>query len=232
MAGPHLGYPSSVDGHLGCFPFGLLWITLLRTLCISICLGSRFPIFGWGWELRLGVLMEVDTLDTDVPSPFLTQLPGQGPPSPHAPGRKSGATSLETWQVVWEGRAVDPHEGPSGAVHPASPSASHHSSTFWWNITYKGTSLMAQWLGIRLPMQGTRVRALVREDPTWRGAAGPVRHGCWACALGPASRNCWARVPQLLGPVRLELVLRNRRGRRGEGPACSNEDTMQPKINK
>ena len=38
-------------------------------------------------------------------------------------------------------------------------------------------SLVAQWLGVRLPMQGTRVRALVREDPTCRGAAGLVSHG-------------------------------------------------------
>ena len=42
--------------------------------------------------------------------------------------------------------------------------------------TLLGTSLMAPWLGIRLPMQGTRVRALVREDPTCRGATKPVRH--------------------------------------------------------
>ena len=33
---------------------------------------------------------------------------------------------------------------------------------------------MAQWLRVRLPMQGTRVRALVREDPTCRGTTGPV----------------------------------------------------------
>ena len=39
-----------------------------------------------------------------------------------------------------------------------------------------GASLVAQWLRIRLPMQGTRVRALVREDPTCRGATKPVRH--------------------------------------------------------
>ena len=39
-------------------------------------------------------------------------------------------------------------------------------------------SLVAQWLRIRLPMQGTRVRALVWEDPTCRGAAGPVSHNC------------------------------------------------------
>ena len=35
-------------------------------------------------------------------------------------------------------------------------------------------SLVVQWLRICLPMQGTRVRALVWEDPTCRGAAGPV----------------------------------------------------------
>ena len=37
-------------------------------------------------------------------------------------------------------------------------------------------SLVAQWLRICLLMQGTRVRALVWEDPTCRGAAGPVSH--------------------------------------------------------
>ena len=43
-------------------------------------------------------------------------------------------------------------------------------------IRFHGASLVAQWLGIRLPMQGTRVRAPVREDPTCRGAARPVSH--------------------------------------------------------
>ena len=37
-------------------------------------------------------------------------------------------------------------------------------------------SLVAQWLRIRLSTQGTRVRALVWEDPTCRGATKPVRH--------------------------------------------------------
>ena len=40
----------------------------------------------------------------------------------------------------------------------------------------RGPSLVAQGLRIRLPMQGTRVRALVQEDPTCRGATKPVRH--------------------------------------------------------
>ena len=42
----------------------------------------------------------------------------------------------------------------------------------------QGASLVAQWLRICLPMQGTRVRALVWEDPTCHGAAGPVSHNC------------------------------------------------------
>ena len=39
-----------------------------------------------------------------------------------------------------------------------------------------GASLVAQWLRICLPMLGTRVQALVREDPTCHGATKPVRH--------------------------------------------------------
>ena len=39
-----------------------------------------------------------------------------------------------------------------------------------------GASLVAQWLRIRLLMQGTQVRALVWEDPTCRGATRPVSH--------------------------------------------------------
>ena len=39
-----------------------------------------------------------------------------------------------------------------------------------------GASLVAQWLRIRLPVQGTRVRFLVRKDPTCRGADESVRH--------------------------------------------------------
>ena len=39
-----------------------------------------------------------------------------------------------------------------------------------------GTSLVVQWLRIQLPIQGTQVRSLVREDPTCHGATRPVRH--------------------------------------------------------
>ena len=50
-------------------------------------------------------------------------------------------------------------------------------------------SLEAQWLRICLPMQGTQAQALVREDPTCRGATKPVRHNYRACALEPTSHN-------------------------------------------
>ena len=42
--------------------------------------------------------------------------------------------------------------------------------------TEHGTSLVAQWLRIRLLVQGMQVQALVREDPTCRGAIKPVHH--------------------------------------------------------
>ena len=38
------------------------------------------------------------------------------------------------------------------------------------------TSLVAQWLRICLPMQGTQVRSLVWADPTCHGAIKPMRH--------------------------------------------------------
>ena len=63
------------------------------------------------------------------------------------------------------------------------------------------TYLVVQWLRIRLPMQGTRVRSLVREDPTCHGATKPARHNCWACAPEPVHCNYWAHTPQLLKPV-------------------------------
>ena len=43
------------------------------------------------------------------------------------------------------------------------------------NIFFRA-SLVAQWLRICLPMQGTQVRALVWEDPTCCRATKPVCH--------------------------------------------------------
>ena len=65
-------------------------------------------------------------------------------------------------------------------------------------------SLVVQWLRIRLPMQGSRVRALVWEDPTCHGATGPVS--------------------TTTEPAHLEPVLHNGRGRDSERPAHRDED--------
>ena len=82
----------------------------------------------------------------------------------------------------------------------------------WWNkdLTWAclkncdWASLVVQWLRICLSTQGTRAQALVREDPTCRGATKPMRQNCWACALEP--------------------VLRNKRSHRNEKPAHHNEE--------
>ena len=65
-------------------------------------------------------------------------------------------------------------------------------------------SLVAQWLGIRLPMQGTRVRA----------RSGKIPHA--AERLGP-----WATITE---PARLEPVLRNGRGCDSERLAHCDEE--------
>ena len=51
-----------------------------------------------------------------------------------------------------------------------------HTCQYGYHQKDHRASLVAQWLGIRLPMQGTGVRALVWEDPTCRGATRPVCH--------------------------------------------------------
>ena len=62
-------------------------------------------------------------------------------------------------------------------------------------------------------MQETQVWAVVWEDPTCRGAAGPMHHNYWACTLEPASHNYWAPVPQLLSPRATTTEARTPRAR-------------------
>ena len=64
--------------------------------------------------------------------------------------------------------------------------------------THTETYLVAQWLRPCPPIQGTWVRAVVWDDPTYCGATKPVRHDYWACALESTSHNYWACAPQLL----------------------------------
>ena len=51
------------------------------------------------------------------------------------------------------------------------------------------TSLVVEWIRIHLPMQGTQVRLLVREDFICCGATEPVCHNFRVCALEPTSHN-------------------------------------------
>ena len=88
-----------------------------------------------------------------------------------------------------------------------------------------GASLVVQWLRVCLPMWGTRVRALVWEDPTCRRATRPVSHNCWACASGACAlqqeRPWWweAHAPQW----RVAPTCHNWRK-----PLHRNEDPTQP----
>ena len=57
-------------------------------------------------------------------------------------------------------------------------------------------------------MQETRVRALVREDPTCRGATKPVCHNYWACEpqlLSLHATTTEARAPSARGPQQEKL---------------------------
>ena len=139
-----------------------------------------------------------------------------------------------------------PSPPPLSATHTQYGSGKYHSYCGLWIRVWKilvwiifikkvpsnqqiktppRASLVVQWLGVCLPMQGTRVRALVWEDPTCHGAAGPVSHDCWACASGACApqqgRLRWweAHAPQW----RVAPACHSWRG-----PLHGNEDPTQP----
>ena len=102
-----------------------------------------------------------------------------------------------------------------------------------------GTSLVAQWLGIHLPIQGTQVRSLAWEDSTCCKATKPMRHNYWAQVLASTGCNYWS-------PLTLEPRFHNKRShpneksvpQLGSSPRspqlnfmCSNKDPAEPKIN-
>ena len=77
-------------------------------------------------------------------------------------------TAVTKEMALWTGQ-----EKALGAHHKWFPKWNYRPNQ--QNPT-KWASLVAQWLRICLPMQGTQVRALVWEDPTRRGATKPMRH--------------------------------------------------------
>ena len=50
----------------------------------------------------------------------------------------------------------------------------HFTLLNWHRLRILGTSLVVQWLRIYLPMQGTQVQSLVREDPPRHRTTKPI----------------------------------------------------------
>ena len=97
-----------------------------------------------------------------------------------------------------------------------------HPQIFGKEYTSRRTSLVFQWLRIRLPVHGTQVWSLIQEDSTCCGATKPVHCNYWS-------------------PSAVEPMLHNRRSRCNEKPVHYNwrvalehgdEDPMQQKIKK
>ena len=97
----------------------------------------------------------------------LLVLPGLSPPGKNHTACLAGNNKLS---INWP--------APNDSFKaPGEPDESNDFTSLLMKLKkLTGTSLVAQWLRIRLPMQGTQVRALVREDPTCHGATKPVRH--------------------------------------------------------
>ena len=57
------------------------------------------------------------------------------------------------------------------------------------------TSLVEQWMRIRLSMQGTRIQSLVQKDAHDLKQLSPC-----TTATEPTCRSDWAQAPQLLSP--------------------------------
>ena len=145
------------------------------------------------------------------------------------------------------GRSV-PVLFPSGLSYPSLPHSPPQNTTlitypYSHSTAFSRASLVAQWLRICLPMQGTRVRALVREDPTCRGATRPVSHNYWACTLEPTSHSYWSpRAYSLCSATREATTVRSPRTAMKSSPrspqlekslrATTKTQRSQKKINK
>ena len=81
----------------------------------------------------------------------------------------------------WENVAEMTSLGDSTQFTKTLPSYTHNIEVYLTKVIAElfkkqtlGTSLVAPWTGVRLPMQETGVQSLVREDPTPLGATKPL----------------------------------------------------------
>ena len=131
------------------------------------------------------------------------------------------------------------------AIHGVAKSRTRLRDWTELNWTELKTSLVAQWIRIRLPMQETKVPPLLQEDSTCWGITKPMLHNFWGHVLEPRNCSDCTRVPQLRKPARLEPVLGSKRSHCMKSPrpqervdpthhswrkpACSNKEPGQPK---
>ena len=84
--------------------------------------------------------------------------------------------------------------------------------------------MVAQWLRIHLPMQGTRVLALVWKIPHAVEQLSPCATTTEPELYSLRATTTEACVPQLVKPAHLEPVLCNKRSHRNEKPAHHNKE--------
>ena len=71
---------------------------------------------------------------------------------------------------------IHPSEQPSITISDSGTPWAFLSHHFYMVVIVHVFLGLPWWFGVHLPMQGTRVRALVQEDPTCHGATKPVSH--------------------------------------------------------
>ena len=69
-----------------------------------------------------------------------------------------------------------------------------------YSVSCDRASLVVQWLRICLPMQGTRVQALVREDPTCTEQLSPCATTTEPVLWSPQATTTEAHVPRARAP--------------------------------
>ena len=131
---------------------------LSSLLTYSLLCGKNGNHLGDGGHSQNVPLSNLDITSGSQEPAFIQAVPGNTP-------QFGCVVCMYVWMDVW-------------MPFLKQESKSFKGADLWHLKLGSGASLVAQWLRICLPMQGTRVRALVWEDPTCHGATRPVSHNC------------------------------------------------------